>query len=67
MSDQTQVVADVQESGIGIITLDGPRRRNSIGNEAVEQLEMAVRRVWEDDCRVVVLTGAHGFFCSAAI
>jgi 2-(1,2-epoxy-1,2-dihydrophenyl)acetyl-CoA isomerase len=64
MSDNTQVFVDVGESGIGVITLDGPRRRNAIGNLTVDQLEVAVRRVWEDDCHVVVLTGAHGFFSS---
>jgi 2-(1,2-epoxy-1,2-dihydrophenyl)acetyl-CoA isomerase len=64
MSEQTQVLVEMAEPGVATITLDGPRRRNSVGNDAVNQLEAAVRRVSQDDCRVVVLTGAHGFFCS---
>jgi enoyl-CoA hydratase/carnithine racemase len=45
------------------ITLDGPASRNALTTEVCERLAAAVRGV-PGDVRAIVVTGAHGAFCS---
>ncbi|MFJ7420962.1 enoyl-CoA hydratase/isomerase family protein [Streptomyces uncialis] len=59
---ETRVRIETPEPGVIALTLDGPARRNALGLTANRQLAAALERLREDDCRVVVLTGAAGFF-----
>lgn len=57
------VIAD----GTATVTLDGPATRNALDAAAAGELIAACERVDADDSvGVVVLTGAHGAFCSGA-
>jgi enoyl-CoA hydratase/carnithine racemase len=59
------VLAEEVEPGIVVVTLDRPDRYNAMTNTMFVELE---RLAWgletEDDCRVVVVTGAGKAFCS---
>lgn len=49
--------------GVRTITLDRPASRNGLTTDVCDRIAMAVRDV-PVDARVIVLTGAHGAFCS---
>ena len=51
--------------GVTLLTLNRPSRLNAITEELLSQLKAAIDAVREDEsCRVVILTGAGGAFCS---
>lgn len=51
--------------GVGILTLDYPRRRNALSLDLREVLhDRLAELVADPECRVIVLTGAAGCFCS---
>ena len=54
ISDRGLVRADVID-GIGLITLDDPARRNTLGAAMLQQLQTALARFKSDQVRVVVL------------
>lgn len=51
--------------GVRVVTLDDPDRRNALSKQMVADLVEALRAAdVAEDVRVIVLTGANGFFCS---
>lgn len=54
------------EDGVKRITFNRPDRRNSVDTETVELLHEAIQRSAEDECKVVVITGAGDSFCAGA-
>lgn len=63
----TTVRVDVDDSGVALITLDGPERLNAFAGDTARQLGQAYRRCDADDAvRAVVLTGAGRAFCAGA-
>src|SRR5215470_2841471 len=53
------------EDGIATITFNRPGRRNAVGPEMLQALEVALDAADRDDAvRAVVLTGAGGAFCA---
>ncbi|NMH95929.1 enoyl-CoA hydratase/isomerase family protein [Pseudonocardia acidicola] len=55
----------VDSGGVRTLTLNEPKRRNALSLEMRVELRDAVRAAMDDArCRVVVLTGAGGFFCA---
>lgn len=54
-------------SGVGIITIDRPRRFNSLDVRTAQDLRRAALALARDESvRVVVLRGTNGIFCSGA-
>lgn len=54
-----------RQGAVAIVTLDYPQRRNALSLPVREALHDALAEVLADDaCRVIVLTGAGGCFCS---
>jgi enoyl-CoA hydratase/carnithine racemase len=52
-------------AGVVVVTLNRPDRYNAMTNQMFDELErMAIDLNDEDDCRVVVLTGAGQSFCA---
>lgn len=67
MSNPTTVRVDVDDSGVALITLDGPERLNAFSPDTARQLGGAYRRCDADDAvRAVVVTGASRAFCAGA-
>lgn len=63
--DATVLREGMVAPGVLLLTLDGPRTRNSIGLAQYGALRDALRRAGTDPAvRAVVLTGAQGFFSS---
>ncbi|WP_421845175.1 enoyl-CoA hydratase-related protein [Mycobacterium sp.] len=62
----TKSTVRVGESGVTrTITIDRPQRQNSINGLLLEELGAALDRIEADPkCRVVVLAGYSGFFCT---
>lgn len=55
----------VREGQVGIVTLDRPARRNALSPRFRDLLcEVLENAMADAECRVVVLTGADGHFCS---
>ncbi|MCV7344614.1 enoyl-CoA hydratase/isomerase family protein [Mycolicibacterium rhodesiae] len=66
-NDATTVAVDVDDSGVALITLDGPERLNAFSADTARQLGQAYRRCDADDAvRAVVVTGAGRAFCAGA-
>jgi enoyl-CoA hydratase len=51
-------------SGVAVITIDRPERRNAVDHDHLEQILGALEQL--GDARVTVLTGAGGHFCAGA-
>lgn len=67
MSTATTVRVDIDDSGVAVLTLDGPERLNAFSGATARALSEAYRRCDRDDSvRAVVLTGAGRAFCSGA-
>lgn len=67
MSQHTAVRVEVDDSGVAVLTLDGPEWLNAFSGETARQLGAAYRRCDADDAvRAVVLTGAGRAFCAGA-
>jgi 2-(1,2-epoxy-1,2-dihydrophenyl)acetyl-CoA isomerase len=63
----TRVIVETHPNAITVITLDGPQRRNAMAHSTMEDFAAAVRAAADDrGTRVVVVTGADGFFCAGA-
>lgn len=63
----TGVRVDVDDSGVAVVTLDGPDRLNAFSAGTGEALGAAYARCDRDDAvKVVVLTGAGRAFCAGA-
>ncbi|GAA0479605.1 enoyl-CoA hydratase/isomerase family protein [Streptomyces olivaceiscleroticus] len=63
---ETQVHTTTPAPGVLQIVLDGPVRRNALGNGAIRGLDDAVHEAADDEVRAVVLTGTGGHFCAGA-
>jgi enoyl-CoA hydratase/carnithine racemase len=60
-----RVDVELDDDGIGTITLNQPARRNAMTYPMMAQLFAHLRTLGDDPaCRVVVLTGAAGSFCA---
>ncbi|HTY28213.1 MAG TPA: enoyl-CoA hydratase-related protein [Mycobacterium sp.] len=67
MSATTTVRLEVDDTGVAVLTLDGPDRLNAFSGETGRELGDAYRRCDADDAiRAVVLTGAGRAFCAGA-
>lgn len=56
-----------RESEVTIITIDRPEVRNAVDGPTAVALSAAFRAAEQDqDCKVVILTGANGTFCAGA-
>lgn len=65
VAPQDGTVRVERQGGVAIVTLDYPKRRNALSLTLREALHDGLAEVLADDaCRVVVLTGAEGCFCS---
>jgi enoyl-CoA hydratase len=58
------VLVSTPRPGVRLITLNRPGRLNAIDDTLVADLHGALDQVADDDCRVVVLTGAGRGFCA---
>jgi enoyl-CoA hydratase/carnithine racemase len=59
------LVLDEPRPGVVVITLSRPQRGNAMTNTMFSELEHAAEALdEEDDCRVVILTGAGTAFCA---
>ena len=67
MSTPTTVRLEVDDTGVAVLTLDGPDHLNAFSGETARALGDAYRRCDGDDAiRAVVLTGAGRAFCAGA-
>lgn len=61
------VLLESLEAGVLTLTLNRPERYNALNVPLQEALALAIRRAGtDDDCRVVMLTGAGKGFCAGA-
>src|SRR5207248_1306605 len=59
------LLAEVRDSGVAVITMNRPERRNALSNEMLDALARVLAVVEVDDAvGCVVLTGAGGAFCA---
>jgi enoyl-CoA hydratase len=64
-TDSPLVTVDRTVDGVAIVTLNRPERLNALSFALVDELHDALDQIQRDnDCRVVVLTGAGKGFCS---
>lgn len=56
----------VPPGAVAVVTIDRQERRNALHVEACRELVAAVAEAEKSGARVLVLTGAHGAFCSGA-
>jgi 2-(1,2-epoxy-1,2-dihydrophenyl)acetyl-CoA isomerase len=54
------------ENGVKRITFNNPARRNSIDFETMRRLTETIKESYEDETRVIVITGAGDSFCAGA-
>jgi len=54
------------EAGIKRITFNNPARRNSVDFETMRRLTETIKESFEDETRVIVITGAGDSFCAGA-
>ncbi|XVQ06394.1 enoyl-CoA hydratase-related protein [Spirillospora sp. CA-255316] len=62
-----EVVIEVGDEGVGVLTLDAPERRNALTPELVSDIVAAAD--WlesREDVNVVIVTGAGSAFCAGA-
>jgi enoyl-CoA hydratase len=65
VAQPTNLRVDVPRSGIKVLTLDRPHRLNALSWELVDEITDTLATLKNDDeCRVLVLTGAGRGFCS---
>jgi enoyl-CoA hydratase/carnithine racemase len=56
---------DVEDDGIGVVTIDRPEKRNAMTYAMLGAFIEAVRQAGEDErVRVLIVTGAGGAFCA---
>jgi 2-(1,2-epoxy-1,2-dihydrophenyl)acetyl-CoA isomerase len=54
------------EAGVKRVTFNNPARRNSIDFETMQRFTAAIKESFEDETRVIVITGAGDSFCAGA-
>src|SRR5262245_44440799 len=54
------------EAGVKRVTFNNPARRNSIDFETMRRFTGAIKDSFEDETRVIVITGAGDSFCAGA-
>jgi 2-(1,2-epoxy-1,2-dihydrophenyl)acetyl-CoA isomerase len=54
------------EAGVKRVTFNNPARRNSIDFETMQRFTEAIKESFEDETRVIVITGAGDSFCAGA-
>jgi 2-(1,2-epoxy-1,2-dihydrophenyl)acetyl-CoA isomerase len=54
------------EAGVKRVTFNNPARRNSIDFETMQRFTGAIKESFEDETRVIVITGAGDSFCAGA-
>jgi 2-(1,2-epoxy-1,2-dihydrophenyl)acetyl-CoA isomerase len=54
------------EAGVKRITFNNPARRNSVDFETMRRLTETIKDSFEDETRVIVITGAGDSFCAGA-
>ena len=65
--DRTRLITD-QRGAVLLITLDGPKSRNSVGPLIYPELQSLMIEAGQDpNTQAVVITGAAGFFRRAEI
>src|SRR5207237_10027339 len=62
MNFKTLLLAN--ESGLALITLNRPEKRNAISFELVEELLRALDEIEKSDAQVLIITGAGKAFCA---
>ena len=60
------MIRTARRDEILVVTIDRPERRNALDHDALAGLEAALAEAHAGATRVLVLTGAHGHFCSGA-
>jgi 2-(1,2-epoxy-1,2-dihydrophenyl)acetyl-CoA isomerase len=66
MTDNTEKLIVTLENGIKRITINRPKRRNSVDTETMLLLLKAIEQSAGDGTRIVILTGAGESFCAGA-
>src|SRR3954468_11806092 len=67
MGSQEFVLVDKPRPGVALVTLNRPERMNAMAFDVMIPLKRALEEIsWDNDVRVVVLTGAGHGFCSGA-
>lgn len=54
------------EAGVKRVTFNNPARRNSVDFETMQRFAEAIKESFEDETRVIVITGAGDSFCAGA-
>jgi len=54
------------EAGVKRVTFNNPARRNSVDFETMRRFTEAIKESFEDETRVIVITGAGDSFCAGA-
>lgn len=54
------------EAGVKRVTFNNPARRNSLDFETMQRFTEAIKESFEDETRVIVITGAGDSFCAGA-
>jgi 2-(1,2-epoxy-1,2-dihydrophenyl)acetyl-CoA isomerase len=54
------------EGGVKRVTFNNPTRRNSVDFETMQRLTGVIKESFEDETRVIVITGAGDSFCAGA-
>jgi 2-(1,2-epoxy-1,2-dihydrophenyl)acetyl-CoA isomerase len=54
------------EGGVKRITFNNPARRNSVDFETMRRLTETIKESFEDETRVIIITGAGDSFCAGA-
>lgn len=62
--ERVQAEGGDPDAQIGIVTLDRPERRNSMGPRMAIELDALLDRIRHETLRVIILTGAAETFCS---
>ncbi len=61
------IVVETPDSGIAVVTLNRPHKRNAVSHAMWDELRALFERLDASaQARVVVLTGAGGYFCAGA-
>ncbi|MGH9096931.1 MAG: enoyl-CoA hydratase-related protein, partial [Acidimicrobiales bacterium] len=67
MPDDPDMISVADVSGVCIVTINRPERRNAVDRVTAAALADAFRRFDADrDASVAILTGASGTFCAGA-
>jgi 2-(1,2-epoxy-1,2-dihydrophenyl)acetyl-CoA isomerase len=65
MTDKRKLLVELT-NGVKRITINRPERRNSVDSETTVLLHEEIQRSFEDESKVLILTGAGEAFCAGA-